>query len=273
MSYFRLPTTLTSRTPASRRRAASASVCASAAARLSNAGRSKRVDAPAAAPAALAHARVGEQDRDAARRRDGEQVRPDLGFHQHADRRIGVAQEAAHRAGHVERQPELRVACAQQGLAGGAAGGGAMGEQDASAGPRRAQGVEQRRGGARLAERDRVHPDRPRRHRLAIEAEPLAERARVDRLAPAAPLHAQHVQRRDQAQQQRIGGARGAATGSAAHGGFGVERPAAARAALCTPFHAAHTAATVGTGSPSTATWRPPLWRACGPVRHEVGKL
>jgi hypothetical protein len=233
----------------------------------------QRIDAPAALSAALAHARVGEQDRNAARRRDGEQVRPDLGFHQHADRRIGVLQEAAHRTGHVERQPELEVARAQQGLSGSAAGGGAMGQQDASARSRCAQCVEERRGSAGLAERDRMHPDRPRRHRLAIEAEALAGRAGVGRLAPAAPLHAQQVQRRDQAQQQRIGGARRAATGSAAHGVFGGERPAAVRAALCTPFQAAHTAATVGTGSPSTATWRPPLWRACGPVRHEVGKL
>ena len=203
----------------------------------------------------------------------GEQVRPDLGFHQHADRRIGVAQEAADRAGHVERQPGLRVAVAQQRLAGGAAGRGAVREEDANAGSRRAQGVEQRRGGARLAERDRVHPDRAGRDRPAVEAEALAERARVERLAPAAPLHAQQIERRDPAQQQRVGGARDAPAGGAGHGGFGAARAAATRAALCTPFHAAHTAATVGTGSPSTETCRPALWRGCGPVRHEVGKL
>ena len=95
----------------------------------------------------------------------------------------------------------------------------------------------------------------------------------IDRLAPAAPLHPQEVQRCDQVQQQRIGSARETAAGGAAHVGFAAGRAAATRAALCTPFHAAHTAATVGTGSPSTATCRPPLWRACGPVRHEVGKL
>ena len=138
----------------------------------------QRVDAPAAASAALAHARVGEQHRHAARRRDGEQVRPDLGFHQHADRRIGVAQEAAHRAGHVERQPELRVA-----------------RRAASACPAarpvavpwvsrmRAPGRAARRASSSGAAA-RVSPSETactqidaRRHRLAIEAEPLAERA------------------------------------------------------------------------------------------------
>ena len=273
MSYFRLPTTLTSRTPASRRRAASASVCASAAARLSNAGRSNAsTRRPRRRLRSLMRAlasRTGTPRADAMASRFGQISvsisTPTTGSAWRRKRRTAP--------GTSNGSQSWASPGAQQGLSGAAAGGGAMGEQDASAGSRCAQGVEQRRGGAGLAERDRMHPDRPRHHRLAIEAEPLPGRAGVGRLAPAAPLHAQQVQRRDQAQQQRIGGARHAATGSAAHGAFDGKRPVAARAALCTPFHAAHTAATVGTGSPSTATWRPPLWRACGPVRHEVGKL
>ena len=165
MSYFRLPTTLTSRTPASRRRTASASVCASAAARLSNAGRSNAsTRRPRRRLRSLMRAlasRTGTPRAEAMASRFG-QISVSISTPTAGS---DVAEEAAHRAGHVERQPELGVAVAQQGLPGAAAGGGAMGEQDASAGPRRAQGVQQRRGGARFAERDRVHPDRARRHR------------------------------------------------------------------------------------------------------------
>ncbi len=74
----------------------------------------QRIDARAAAPAARAQARVGEQHRHAAPGGGGEQVGPDLGLHQHAGGRRDAMQESIDGAGRVERQPELAVAVAEQ---------------------------------------------------------------------------------------------------------------------------------------------------------------
>ena len=67
---------------------------------------------------------------------------------------------------------------------------------------------DQRRRGAGLAERDRMDPERARRHGVAVAADALADRGRVERLGAAAPEHAQQVERQADPQQQRVGGAR-----------------------------------------------------------------
>ena len=110
MSNFRLPLTPTSRAPAvAQARRVGVGLREDAARGSANAGPQQRVDARAAAPAALAQARVGEHHRHAARlapRRAGSARSRSPS----ARRRAGaeVAQEAAHRAGRVERQPGLR---------------------------------------------------------------------------------------------------------------------------------------------------------------------
>ena len=178
MSNFRLPhDARPSRTPASRRRAASASVCASASGQARERRPQQRVDALAAAPAALAQARVGEHHRHAARpaaaRSRLGQISvsistPTAGATWRRKRRTAPGVSNGSQAW---RSPARSSACAR-----GAAGRGAVGEQQAHAGPVRAQRLDQRRGGARLAERDRMHPERPRRHGSLVEAEALADR-------------------------------------------------------------------------------------------------
>ncbi len=96
-----------------------------------------------------------------------QQVGPDLGFHDHADRGPVVAQEAPHRTGRVVGQPALRVAVAQQRRAGLAPGGRAMRQQQPQPRALRAQRVDQRRGGAGLAQRHGMQPQRAGRRRGA----------------------------------------------------------------------------------------------------------
>ena len=228
------------------------------------------VDAGAAAPAARAEAGIGEEHRHAGALRFGEQVGPDLGLEEHAHGRLEMAQETTHATGCVEGQPGLHIAGPQQRSAGGATGRGAVREQQAKARARGAHRLDQRHRGAGLAERDGVDPDGAGRGRARRRERPeaLAEVARVERLAAAAPEHAQRIERRAEPQQRRVAEAGGRCFRGAddlAHGST-----AAAEATRC---HAVHTASTDGVGSPSTATcWRAP-WPACGPVRHEVGKL
>jgi len=82
----------------------------------------------------------------------GLQAGPNLGFHQHADRWLPVLQKAAHGARAVIRQPGLCVTRQQQFAPGLAAGGRAVGQQQAQVWPGLAQGGDQGRGGAGFAQ-------------------------------------------------------------------------------------------------------------------------
>ena len=202
-SNFRLPQTCTRTAPKLRSRRASASVCASTAASVPATG---RTSAPMRSPLAwlFVEPGVGQHDRHALVSGAAQQVRPDLGFHQHAHRRSMVAQEAAHRTGRVRRQPALHVAFAQQGLAGFAACRGAVRQQQAQARPLRTQRIDQRRRRTGFPQRHRMQPQRTRRCGAVAEAQPLGQRMPVQRLAPAAPPQAQQIDRGQKAQQRRV---------------------------------------------------------------------
>jgi hypothetical protein len=113
-----------------------------------------------------------------------------------------MREEAARATRRVPRQPGLEVAGAKELPAGGAAGSGAVRQQQAQAGPGLAQGGDQGRCRARLAERDRMDPKRAWRHGVAVAADALADRGRVERLGAAPPQHAQQVKRQSDPQQQ-----------------------------------------------------------------------
>ena len=202
MSNFRLPHTSTSRAPASRMRNASSCDCASTSVNCAAAGRISESRRRPLRALRLAQACVGEHHRHAVAHRLIDQVGPHLGFHQHTDGGLVAPQEAAHRAGRVVRQPALMVAFAPPGAAGIAPGGGAVGEQQSHAGTQLAQRLDQRAGGARLAERHRVHPHGTRLGGRP-EAQALAPGSPVPRLAASAPPQAHEHQRQRQAQHQR----------------------------------------------------------------------
>ena len=103
--------------------------------------------------------RIGQRQRHAARAADRGQVGPDFGFHQHADGGPELRNEALDGAARIPGLPDLQIAAAQQLLAFGAARGRAVREQQAHVGQLRAQRGDQDRRGARLAQRNRMHPD------------------------------------------------------------------------------------------------------------------
>jgi hypothetical protein len=165
-----------------------------------------------------------------------------------------MLQEAAHRLRRVPRQPGLRVAGAQQRLAFGAAGRGAMREQDAHAWLLGPQLFQQDRGRPGFAERDRMDPDPAAVAAAAVAAETLVDMLQVARLGGAALAQF--------APQERLG---------AAH----HERIQGPDHATLTRNQAAQTCSTDGVGAANTLRWRggtAPLG-ASGPVRHAVSTL
>ena len=170
-------------------------------------GRQQRLELLAAAQAARGEPRVGQDHRHAGLQRLVLDVGPDLGFHQHADRGPGAPQESPHRARRVEGQPALRVAVAQERAAGFPAGRRGVGEQQAQAGPLAPQLLDERRGGACFAQRDRMDPDRAGFDRRA-EAEAFGRMRRVERLLAAAQEQAQEVRRRGEPQHRAEDAAR-----------------------------------------------------------------
>ena len=109
--------------------------------------------------ALVAQPRIGQHHRQRCCLGRMQQVRPDLGFHQHPNGRPEPRQKAPHGARCVVGQPGLRVAVAQQAATRFHAGGGAMCQQQAHAGAALPQRVDQGRGSARLTQRYRVNPD------------------------------------------------------------------------------------------------------------------
>jgi hypothetical protein len=156
-SNFRLPYTPATLAPSDTSRCASASVCAHTAVSAEYAGRASQARRSAAASdfsfsRALASTR--NTPLGAGRGHHG----PDLGFHQHADARLKLVQEAPHGARRVPRLPHLRVAGFEQLGALLAAGGRAVREQDRHARVLAPQLGDQDGGRARLAERHGMHP-------------------------------------------------------------------------------------------------------------------
>ncbi len=86
-------------------------------------------------------------------------VRPDFGFEQHPQRGPELLQKALHRRRRVPRLPDLQIARAQQLGPFGAAGGGAVAEQQAQARHLLAQCRQQQGGGAGFAQRHGMHPN------------------------------------------------------------------------------------------------------------------
>ena len=200
----------------------------------------------------FAQARVGQHQRHVPGAAFGHEVGPDLGLHQHPGTGPEVVQEAPHGARRVPRQPGLPVAGAQQALAFGPAGGGAVRQQHAQGRLALAQALQQDRGGARFAERHGVDPQRTRFGRRAVLPETFLHRVQVAGLgrAAAAQLAAQERLRPEQHER--------------------VERP---DHAVLTSRHACHTASTDGVGAAYTDCWRGRPGPGSGPVRHAVSKL
>ncbi|MCY1229388.1 hypothetical protein D9M72_417520 [compost metagenome] len=106
----------------------------------------------------LVEPRIGQHQRNAALGAGGGHLGPDLGFHQHADARLEAVEKAGDGARRVPRLPDLRVAGLEQLGALLAARGGAVREQDRNARVLAPQFGDQDGGGARLAQRDGMHP-------------------------------------------------------------------------------------------------------------------
>ena len=195
----------------------------------------------ALARAAFRQACIGQHHRHTQRARFKQQVGPDLGFHQHTGGGPMVAQEAAHSAGGVVRQPGLCIAFAQQRGACFAACRRAVGQQQPQPGPLRAQGLNQRCRSARFAQRHRVQPQAAGLDIHAAEAQPLGPPLPVGRFSltrPPAPPQPRKHQRRGQPQQQRVGAAcqplAHAGCPCASQWGFNVpKRPPAHQASRC----------------------------------------
>ena len=133
------------------------------------------------------HARVGEHERHAVPCADVHQVGPDLRFHQHAEPRPVVLEEALHGARIVVGQPGAKHRFAVDLLDGFAARRGEARQQDVVVGVLPLQRVHERRTGARLAHRHRVHPEELGLHLEVARAEALCDGLAIPRLAAPAP--------------------------------------------------------------------------------------
>ena len=165
-------------------------------------GAREPAEAPVAARGFARHARVGQHHRRAVLLAGRQQIRPHLGLHHDPDARPEMREEPRHRPRQVVRQEGATDRLAVDLRHRGAAGGGGAGEQQFEVGKLALQRAHQRRGGAHLADRHRVHPDHPAAGRRRVMAEALAHPAAVDRLAPAAPPKPQQDQRQREPQQR-----------------------------------------------------------------------
>ncbi len=154
-------------------------------------------------PAALAQARVGQHHGHTRTRSLSLQFRPDLGLHQHTQRRALAGEKAPHGTRCVNGQPGLAVTGLQQGAAGVPPGGRAVGQQQRHAGQALAQGGDQRSGSKGLAQRDRVHPEGSGRL-VHTPTQAFTQVLPVARLPPAPPPQPRQPQRQGQAQQGGI---------------------------------------------------------------------
>ena len=105
--------------------------------------------------------RIRQHQRNAPLPAARHQVGPHLGFHQDADGRAELAQEAPHRTRRVPGLPHLHVTGQQQLFALGPPRRGAVGEQQAHARQLLSQLGQQDGGGPGFAQRHRMHPHKP----------------------------------------------------------------------------------------------------------------
>jgi hypothetical protein len=115
-----------------------------------------------------------------------------------------MRKEPAHCERRIVGEPCLQNAVAEEIASRGAACRGHVRDEDRRAGIRSAKALDERRGGARLAERDGMHPQDSRRRDAAITSVTLADRLAIPGLAPPPPREAQRGERRGRIPQQRI---------------------------------------------------------------------
>ncbi len=152
---------------------------------------------------------IDQHHRHALLARDGEQVRPGLGFHPDADHRPERAQEAPHGERQVVRQVDLRHSARpllHDRSSGLAAGRRHVGQQQTVPRIRVQQRRDQRFGGARLADRHGVHPEERTCDgtRIARPAEALAPVSAVLGLLARAPQQVERRERRREPDERRV---------------------------------------------------------------------
>ena len=131
-----------------------------------------------------------------------DQVRPQLGFHEDADRRSGTAQKTPYQTGVVIRQVDDAREAAVKRFGRLPPGRRHAGEQNRPAGMRRAQGFDQRLRRAHLTDGNGVNPDCAGRHIRRAEA--LAPAFEIAAFAPSTPQQPQGNQRRSEQQNQSV---------------------------------------------------------------------
>ena len=166
----------------------------------------QRGQAPALGRAARAEPGVGHHHRHAGTLGLAHQVGPQLGFHQHPDRRPKVMQEAPRCARCVVGQPDLAITGQHQPAPGSTPGGRAVGQQQAQFGVGGAQRFDQRHRGTGFAQRHRMQPQGTgQRAGAGVKTQALEQAQPIARLGAATPPQPQQVQRRDQPQHAGIG--------------------------------------------------------------------
>ena len=123
---------------------------------------------------------------------------------EHAELRTEMREEAAHREAEIVGKPRALDALAEERDSRLASRRRHVREEDAVRGKTPRERVDEERGGARLADRDRVDPDARRAGRVAIASEALAEMREIARLAPRAPCEPQDRERRGEDPRQRV---------------------------------------------------------------------
>ena len=177
---------------------------------------------------------------------------------------LEMRQKAPHCPRRVPGLPGLRIARAQQPGAFSAAGGGAVGQQQAHVGLARAQALNQDRRRAGFSKRHGMNPDvaAGRRSVAHVAAKALVHGHQITRLGHAALAQPGAHQGLGQPHQQRVNQQGQAVQEGHSRAGHAVFET--------TPSQACHTACTVGAGWANTLTCRA---LCCGPVRQAVSKL
>ncbi len=157
-----------------------------------------------AARGPLRHPRIHQVQRDAGGAAGVDQIGPQLRFHQDAEPRAEVAQEARRTPRHIVGHVAAQDTAAEELLARLASGGGHVGEQDLVVRVRCLQGFHQRLGCPRLADRHGMQPDQGVSRPPSVEAEALAHIAQVGGLLAGPPHQPQKNQRGGKRQQQRV---------------------------------------------------------------------
>ena len=155
----------------------------------------------------LRHPRVDQEDRNAALARERDRVRPQLGLHDQQQPWLPMREEAAYRERHVVRKPRLDHAIAEERLPRRASRRSHVRHEQRRIGIGAAHPVDERDRGARLAERDSVHPQNGLARRaigVFVAPESLADVLAVARFAPPPPPEPQRQERQHEISQKRV---------------------------------------------------------------------